>query len=144
PFRRRYVIEPDVADRPGADQEGQVGRGGGIGGEDALRQAHDRMQVEALPPLFFDTCGNATGEQGRVAHYRAGPATRFRSLTRPLEPAHDQLQEEQRGFRSLHVIGEIATNTSLLLAAEGRIGEDQADAVPIADLAQRKAQAVLW
>ena len=58
------------------------------------------------------------------------------------ELAHDELQEQQCRFGGLLVFGEVAQDAALLLAAEGRVGQDHVDAVPVADLAQREAQAV--
>ena len=59
-----------------------------------------------------------------------------------LQLAHDELEEEQSGFGGLLVFGKVAEDAALLFAAEGRIGHDHIDAVSVADLAQRKAQAV--
>ena len=63
-------------------------------------------------------------------------------LRRASELAHDELKEEQRGFGGLLVFGKVAEDAALFLAAEGRVGEDDVDAVFVADLAQREAQAV--
>ena len=46
------------------------------------------------------------------------------------------MQEEQRGFGGLFVFGEIALDAALLLAAEGRIGEDHVHAVALADVGE--------
>ena len=45
---------------------------------------------------------------------------------------HDELQEEQRGFRRLFVFGEIALDAAFLFAAEGRVREDHVRAVALA------------
>ena len=45
-------------------------------------------------------------------------------------------------FRRFVVLGKVAENAALFFAAEGRIGHDDIDPVSVADLAQRKAQAV--
>ena len=55
---------------------------------------------------------------------------------------HDELQEEQRGFRRLFVFGEIALDALLLLAAEGRVGEDHVHAVALADVGELVAERV--
>ena len=59
-----------------------------------------------------------------------------------MQLAHDELQEQKRGFRRLAVFGEVALNALFLLAAEGRIGEDHIDAVFLADLRELEAQGV--
>ena len=65
-----------------------------------------------------------------------GPADRTAQLT------HDELQEKQRGFSRLLVLGKIGEDAPLLLAAEWRIGHDHVHAVFVADLAQRETQGV--
>ena len=45
-------------------------------------------------------------------------------------------------FRRFFVLGKVAENAALFFAAERRIGHDHIDAVSVADLAERKAQAV--
>ena len=52
------------------------------------------------------------------------------------------MQEEQRGFGGLFVFGEIALDALLLLAAEGRIGEDHVHAVALADVGELEAERV--
>ena len=59
-----------------------------------------------------------------------------------LQLAHDELQEQQRRLGGLLVVGKVAVDAALLLAAEGRVGQDDVDAVSVADLGQREAQAV--
>ena len=59
-----------------------------------------------------------------------------------LELAHDELEEQQRRFRGLPVFGEIALDALLLLAAEGRIGEDHVHAIFLADFGELEAQSV--
>ena len=56
--------------------------------------------------------------------------------------AHDELKEEQGGFGGLLVFGEVALDALFLLAAEGRVGEDDVHAVLFADLGQLVAQGV--
>ena len=51
------------------------------------------------------------------------------------ELAHDELEEEQRGFGRLLVFGEVAEDAALFFAAEGRVGQDHVHAVSVADLA---------
>ena len=44
------------------------------------------------------------------------------------------MQEEQGGLRRLLVLRKIALNALLLLAAEGRIGQDHIHPIPLADV----------
>ena len=55
---------------------------------------------------------------------------------------HDELQEEQRRLGGLLVLGEVALDALLLLAAEGRVGEDHVHPVLLADLGELEAQGV--
>jgi hypothetical protein len=55
---------------------------------------------------------------------------------------HDELQEQQRGFGGLFVFGEIALDALLLLAAEGRVGEDHVHALAFADVGELEAEGV--
>jgi hypothetical protein len=59
-----------------------------------------------------------------------------------MQPAHDELEEEQRGFRSLLVLGKVALDALLLLAAEGRVGEDHVHPVLLPDLGELVAQRI--
>ena len=59
-----------------------------------------------------------------------------------LSLAHDELEEEQRGFGGLFVFGEIAVNAALFFAAEGRVGEDHIHAVFVADFGELEAKSV--
>ena len=52
------------------------------------------------------------------------------------------MQKQQRGFRRLFVLGEIALDAFLLLAAEGRIGQDHIHAVALADVGELEAERV--
>ena len=52
------------------------------------------------------------------------------------------MKKEQSGFGGLLVFGKVAEDAALFLAAERRVGHDYIDAVSVADLAQRKTQAV--
>ena len=63
--------------------------------------------------------------------------TRFRTAS---QLPHDQLEEQQRGFGRLLILGEVAKDAALLFAAEGRIGQDHIDAVSLADLRQLEAK----
>src|SRR5262249_35511323 len=60
----------------------------------------------------------------------------------PAKLAHNQLQEEKRGFGGLLVLREVAEYPPLFFAAERRIGHDGVHPVFIADLAQREAKGI--
>ena len=86
--------------------------------------------------------GTTTAARARCsAALRAdfGRWTRTRYL--PQLP-HDELQEQQRGFGRLLVFREIALDAFLLLAAEGRIGEDHVHAVALADVGELEAERI--
>jgi hypothetical protein len=91
---------------------------------------------------------DAIAEEGAVGHddggatAGAGLAVARRGAETP-QLAHDELEEEQGGFGGLLVFGEVAQDAALLLAAEGRVGEDHVHAVLVADLAELEAEAVL-
>ena len=44
----------------------------------------------------------------------------------------------------MFIFGEVAQDSPLFFAAEGRVGHDDIDPVFVADLAERKAKAVQW
>src|SRR6185503_1956736 len=56
--------------------------------------------------------------------------------------AHDKLQEQQGRFGGLVVVWEVALDTFLLFAAEGRVGKDHIDALLLADLRKLEAKRV--
>ena len=57
----------------------------------------------------------------------SGSTTAARPLR--LEEANDEGQEKVGGFAGLEVLGKVALDAVFLLAAEGRIGEDDVHAV---------------
>ena len=71
-----------------------------------------------------------------------GTTTPARPPAGALEPAHDELQEQQGGFLTAPVFGEVVADAGLLLAAEGRVGEDDVDPLGLADLGEAKPQRV--
>jgi hypothetical protein len=52
------------------------------------------------------------------------------------------LQEQQRGFRRLHVGREVGLDAGFFLAAEGRVGEDHVHPLAVADLGDAPLQCV--
>jgi hypothetical protein len=80
---QRNLVVPDSFRRPGAIEEEEVGRDRGVGRENAIRKAHDRVKVELLGQLLLDSHTNPVAKQrairdddrrrGRVlAHVAAG------------------------------------------------------------------------
>ena len=96
------------------------------------------MEIEVFEQFFFDAGADAVAEERAVGHDDGGSA----GFGRALELAHDELEEEQRGFGGLFVFGKVAEDAALFFAAEGRVGHDDIDAVSVADFSQREAQAV--
>ncbi len=95
-------------------------------------------RLKSLSSSSFDASADAVAEERAVGHDDGGSAW-FR---RAFEFAHDELEKQQRGFGGLLVFGEVAEDAALFFAAERRVGHDDIDAVSVADLAERKAQAV--
>ena len=98
------------------------------------------MQVELLEQLLLDAGADAVAEQRAVGHDHAAAPARLAGGAAQL--AHDELQEQQRRLGGLLVLGEVALDAALLLAAEGRVGQDHVHPVLVADLGEREAQAV--
>src|SRR5262249_33735814 len=143
-FGKRLLIVPDFFGGMGPVEEHEIRRNAGVWSEDPVGEADDGVKIKIFEQFFFDASADAVAEKGTVGHDDGGPA-RFR---RPLELSHNKLKEKQSGFGGLLVFGKIAKDTALFLAAEGRVGHDDIDPVFVADLSQRKAQAVqrinLW
>ena len=97
------------------------------------------MEVELLEQFFLDAGADAVAEQRAVGHDDGGAA---RLAGAAPELAHDELKEEQRGLGGLLVVGEVAEDAALFLAAEGRVGQDDVDAVLVADLRELESEGV--
>ena len=129
-------VEPDIGGRDSAVEEQQVGGDAGVGGKDAIGQAHDGMQVEITQQLLLDAGRDAVAEERAVGHdHTAAPAG--------FERAHDELHEEQGGLAGTRGFGEVQLDAGFLLAAEGRVGDDDLEAVLFADLVERVAQGII-
>ena len=114
----------------------------GVGRKDAVGQADDGVEVELLEQLLLDAGADAVAEEGAVGDDDGGAGRPARRRRPAVQLAHDELQEEQRRLGGLLVLGEVALDALLLLAAEGRIGEDHVHPVLLADLGQLEAQGV--
>jgi hypothetical protein len=100
------------------------------------------VKVELFQQLLLDAGADAVAEERPVGdhHPRArGPPGRSRLA---VELAHDELKEEERRLGRLPVLGEVTLDALLLLAAEGRIGEDDVDTILLADLGELVAESV--
>ena len=60
----------------------------------------------------------------------------------PTQLSHDELKEQQRRLGRLHVAGEVALDAGLLFTTERRVGEDDIDAIFVAQLGELEAEAV--
>ena len=89
-------------------------------------------RLNSLSSSSLIRAADAVAEERAVGHDHAGPA---RLAAWRAQLAHDELQEQQRRLGGLLVVGEVAEDAALLLAAEGRVGQDHVDAVAVADLA---------
>ncbi len=138
PVGQRLFVVPDPLCGAGAIEEEQVGGDAGVGGEDAVGQAHDGVQVELFQQFLFDAGAHAVAEEGAVGDDDGGASRRRRAL----ELAHDELQEEQGGFGGLLICREVVEDAALLFSSEGGIGEDDIDALAIADFGDRDVEAV--
>ena len=81
-------------------------------------------------------------KQRPVRHDDTGAPSRLSIGPGSAQLAHDELEEEERGFRRLPVVREVALDALLLLAAEWRVRDDDVDAIAVADLAHAEPQRV--
>ena len=135
------LVVPDLAGGAGAVEEEDVGRDCSVGGEDAVGQADDGMQIEFGEQVFFNAGGDAIAEERAVGDDDGG-ASGLVLTDGTAQAAHDELEEEQSRLAGAAVGGEVVLDAWLLLAAEGRIGEDDVYAVAVADLAEAEAKRV--
>ena len=136
-LRHEVFVEPDVPGGLALFEEEQVGADGGIGPEDGVGQAHDGVQVALLQQVLLEPRLDALAEQGAVGQHHGGaPAG--------LQQPHDQGQEQVGGFLGSKVLGEVALDAVFFLAAEGRVGQHDVDAVLLlpADVGPRQGVVV--
>ena len=77
-----------------------------------------------------------------MGHNDGGPGGRQAGARGAAKLAHDELEEEQRGLGGLLVLGKVALDALLLLAAKGRVGKDDVHAVLLAELGELEAEGV--
>ena len=109
---------------------------GRVGGENAVGQAHDGVQVELAQQLGFDARRHPVAEQKAVRHHDAAASAR-------LERAHHELHEQQRRLAGPRGLREVQLDAGFLLAPKGRVGDDHFEAVLLPDLLERRFQGVI-
>src|ERR1700736_2695493 len=124
--------------------------------EDPIWEADDGVEIEPAEQLFLDPRADAVAEERAIRDDDAGArvaaailAAGDRSILlreasargAPKTP-HDDLEEKERGLGGLLVLGKIALDAALLLAAERRIGDDDIHAILLADLCELVAERV--
>ena len=85
-------------------------------------QPDDGVQVALLHQVFLEPGLDALAEQRAVGQHHGGAAA-------VLQQADDQGEEQVGGLAGAEVLREVALDAVLLRAAEGRVGEDDVDAV---------------
>src|SRR5260221_3442181 len=81
-------------------------------------------------------------EERAIRDHDGGARGPTRGGRRVSKPPDDELEEKALGLGGLLVLWEIALDAALFLAAEGRIGDDDIDAIPFADLGELVAERV--
>ncbi len=94
------------------------------------------MQVAGLQQLLLDARLDAFAEQRAVGQHQRGAAA-------VLQQVHDQHEEEVGGFAGAEGGGEVVLDAVFFHAAEGRVGDDDVDAVARAVVAQRAGEGVV-
>src|SRR5262249_38155556 len=118
----------------GSIEEHQVSWDASVWSEDPVGEADDGVEIKVFEQFLLDSGADAVAEE-RAVWDDDRSAARFR---RTFKFAHDELQEEQRGFGGLFVLREVTKDATFFLAAEGRVGHDDINPVFVADFAQRK------
>ncbi len=119
-FRQGVLVIPDLFCRSGAVEEEQVRRNTRIGCKYTVRQADNGVEAEFFEEFLLDTDADAVSEQGAVGNDDGGPGGSTCRCGAAVQFPHDQLQEQERRFGGLLVVGEISLDALLLLAAKER------------------------
>ena len=117
PLGDAVLVEPDFLGWGSFLEKKQICADGGIGLEDAVRQADNGVEVALLQQVFLEPRLDAFAEEGAVRQDHCGAAAGF-------EKAHDEGKEEIRRLACLEVFGKVGLDAVFLSPAEGRIGED--------------------
>src|SRR5689334_9198157 len=100
------------------------------------------MQVEVFEELFLYTSAHSIAEQRAVWNNDRGEGRLAGVGWLPMELAHNELDEQQRGFGCLPILREISLDTLFLFSAEWRVGQDNIDAIALANFREPEAQRV--
>jgi hypothetical protein len=87
------------------------------------------VQVELFEQVGLDPRRDPIAEQRAVRNDDSSAPT-----PGALQPAHDQLQEQQRRLGRAPILGEVVEDARFLLAAEWRVGQDDIDPLILANL----------
>ena len=74
---QRVLEVPDFLGRLALGEEEQVGVDAGVGGEDAVGQAHDGVQVAGLQQALLDAGLDALAKEGAVGQDDGAPGRRL-------------------------------------------------------------------
>ena len=93
-------------------------------------------RLHSVEQRFLDAGLDAFAEEGAVGQHEAGAAA-------GLEELHEEHEEEVGGLAGAELGGEVGLDAVLLHAAEGRVGDDDVDALLRAPVAQGAGQGVV-
>ncbi len=117
------TVDPCFGGGGGVVEEEDVGRNRGVGGEDAVWEADDGVEVELGEELSFDGDFGVVGaEEEAIGEDDGGASVLF-------EAVHDDGHEEVGGFAAGEVGGEVVFDLGFFVSAVGWIHEDDIKAV---------------
>ena len=111
PGRIGMLVIPDFLRRLALGEEEEVGLDAGVGGEDAIRQADDGVEIALGEQRFLEPGFHSLAEEGAIRQDNGAAAA-------GLEQAEDQGEEEIGGFAGLIGFREIALDAVGFLAAK--------------------------
>ena len=130
------LVVPDLFCRLAFLEEEQVRLDAGIGGENAVREPDDGVEVALGQEFLLDPALDALAKERAVGEDDCCPAA-------VLEEVHDQDEEEIGGLAGLVGCGEVRLDPVLLHAAERRIRHDHVHPVPGRVVLQRAGEGVV-
>lgn len=125
PLGDAVLVEPDLLRLRSLLEEEEVRADGGVGFEDAVRQADDGVEVALRKQVLFQAGFDAFAEEGAVGQDHGGAAL-------GPEQADDEGQEQIGRLSGLEVLREVGLDAVFLAPAEGGIGEDDVHPVGFA------------
>ncbi len=117
-------VEPNGVGGFALGEEEQVGLDAGVGGEDAVRQADDGMQVALLHEQLLHLGLHAFAKEGAIRQDDGSTPAFDRE-----ELFHDEDEEHVCRLTGANVRGVVIAHAVVLHAAEGWIGDDATDAL---------------